>query len=89
MLRQTVQNHFLDCSLNLVFAGSQHIVYRVAADDGADAALADEQLPLAQARADAIIKDAEAKKTERINEATAPRMARGFVEAYSALTGSL
>ena len=30
-----------------------------------------EQLPLAQARADAIIKDAEAKKTERINEATA------------------
>lgn len=30
-----------------------------------------EQLPLAQAKADAIIKDAEAKKTERINEATA------------------
>ncbi len=30
-----------------------------------------EQLPLAQAQADAIIKDAEAKKTERINEATA------------------
>lgn len=30
-----------------------------------------EQLPLAQARADAITKDAEAKKTERINEATA------------------
>lgn len=30
-----------------------------------------EQLPLAQARADAIVKAAEAKKTERINEATA------------------
>lgn len=30
-----------------------------------------EQLPLAQAQADAIIKDAEAKKTQRINEATA------------------
>ncbi len=30
-----------------------------------------QQLPLAQAQADAIIKDAEAKKTERINEATA------------------
>lgn len=30
-----------------------------------------EQLPLAQARADAITKDAEARKTERINEATA------------------
>lgn len=30
-----------------------------------------EQLPLAQAKADGIIKDAEAKKTERINEATA------------------
>lgn len=30
-----------------------------------------EQLPLAQAQADAIIKDAEARKTERINEATA------------------
>lgn len=30
-----------------------------------------EQLPLAQAQADGIIKDAEAKKTERINEATA------------------
>lgn len=30
-----------------------------------------EQLPSAQARADGIIKDAEAKKTERINEATA------------------
>lgn len=29
-----------------------------------------EQLPLAQAKADRIIKDAEAKKTERINEAT-------------------
>ena len=30
-----------------------------------------EQLPLAQAKADGIIKDAEAQKTERINEATA------------------
>lgn len=30
-----------------------------------------EQLPLAQAKADGIIKDAEARKTERINEATA------------------
>ncbi len=30
-----------------------------------------EQLPLAQAQADGIIKDAEARKTERINEATA------------------
>ena len=30
-----------------------------------------EQLPLAQAQADGIIKDAEAQKTERINEATA------------------
>lgn len=30
-----------------------------------------EQLPMAQAQADGIIKDAEAKKTERINEATA------------------
>ena len=30
-----------------------------------------EQLPTAQAQADKIIKDAEAKKTERINEATA------------------
>ena len=30
-----------------------------------------EQLPSAQARADGIIKDAEAQKTERINEATA------------------
>ena len=30
-----------------------------------------EQLPLAQAQADGIIKDAEAKKTQRINEATA------------------
>ena len=30
-----------------------------------------EQLPSAQAKADGILKDAEAKKTERINEATA------------------
>ena len=30
-----------------------------------------EQIPSAQAKADAIVKDAEARKTERINEATA------------------
>ena len=41
LLFQTSQDHFSYGGLNLVFAGGQHIIYRVAADDGTDGALAD------------------------------------------------
>ena len=41
LFAQTLQNHFFNSSLNLIFTGGQYVIYRIAADDSADTALAD------------------------------------------------
>ena len=41
LLRQAVQDHFLDGGLNLVFPCGKHIIHGITSDHGADAALTD------------------------------------------------
>ena len=41
LFAQTLQNHFFNSGLNLIFSGSQDIVHRITADHGTDTALAD------------------------------------------------